>query len=88
VIDKSRFKKSVAKKDVSKIGWFLYYIGVIDIYLDYQVWTCRFRKSHPLSWLCYLLSLITHGLANEKEIRKELFKPKSVAEGRRYRDAE
>jgi len=46
-----------AKQQVKLFGWFLYYTGAMQLYLDCQVWKARFRIWHPFTWL-YLFANI------------------------------
>lgn len=79
MIDKTRYTKAKATKSLTRVGWLLYYLGVFNLYLDYQVWRPHYRFWHPLFWLIWLLTVVLEGWNNIpswKEMQKEMRAPK------------
>ena len=76
-IDKNYYNKKAAKGQIPSYGLILYYIGCIDIFIDYQVWSPYLRLWHPVSWLMISFSILVGGITGFREGLKSNKKPKT-----------
>lgn len=73
-IDEQYYTKKSWKEQVELNGQVAYYLGVMDFYLDYQVWQPRFRFWHPITWCFVIGALIIGGLSAWPDIKEEFKK--------------